>query len=1687
MTPQQRAAFAQMMRDTMVAAQKAANQAALGEARRGQRSITKMQIDEVNRRYNLGERKALEAGRRENEIVRRNASASLAVRRKSSQEIARLEVSRLRLWRDELKKSYARVLNDQERAQRAREESERGSGRRRASGQERSERSRQEWARRAWRWYEREEDRSYRRREQGEQRSYQRGRTQQQQSFRVAFAIFEDFLKRRRAREREEQYERLARQKATDRAAWEEQRTGNSRMLIGEREAAQSRLAVLRESQRRETNAHKAKWSMIRSITETGARFMSSITQSALRSMGNAVGRGFRAIVGRTRAGTNRQEAVLRDSMADQTRLVTRAMVQQQGAVAAFQNTVNRGAVGSLLSLRNVLLGFGGYMSARAIFGPLMEYEQTQVAFENLLGSASAAEDMLKDLRAFNVATPFELPQIEAAAKQLLAMGETAEEVIPDLTAIGDVGAKFSATDEDVNGVVRALGQMSQSARVSAQDINQIQQRFVGFNARAAIARGLGVSLAEAMEMIADGSISGNEGMNAMIEGMKSEENAAGAMAEQMQTLSGRISNFKDLLNQILLDALVPLLPYMAAVVEQVTLFISSLAQGKGVWAIARSALLGIATALGLILAQKGVVAVFELMGAALKVMAANPITVLVGSLIALGVTLYRSNDAFKAFVDDFLAKIGDWINEFRGPAEATFQMISEGIGGIATAIMDGDWSGAYQQLAVMVTNIRTLLEPATDFLVEFGQDAWQKWQDWLDSGGFGDLADTIKWRILDAVIKVKEGIDRIDWEGLLKPALVAAGLAIGALLLGVPGWLVVGAGAAVAAYFTSPRFREEADKALDAIAEWFDETLKPWLEEQWGKVTGWFGGIDWESLWATVLSGLEQLTAQITEWLTLFVTSKEFWKWVGIITAILASLVGAVIVGFIEGLFSALTQRNEEVNDAIVEWLAGVFDGVVIPFANEPLYTMLEDVNESIDWNQVWGGLWQAMTTGILTSVFNVNWYAVWGWAWAIATQPFYTTISQAATALLEEVRTEFQVFTQIGGIIVDAIVAGLQWNNDMYASIANGVIDVMNGVIRTFNGTLPDQLGSGLFSIPLPDNPIPEIPRLAKGGIVTQPTIAMIGEAGPEAVIPLDQAGVSSIPFTISFDPAAVAAQVEAVVAIVAEMGPKIIEASMPGMRRWVAAVTRILVRIETGFTAWGARMQDLAMQISTGIATGIATGLRAGRREVVSITRGYARSVVAALNPLLSGVGEEPITLEFARGGIAEAAQGAQVHIFNEGRRGRGSSHGEAYIPFDPTNKNRSRALTDETARRLGGQVQWFAEGGITANQIQAGEGIPGVSGDIVGLVREFARRLSAWSLASGGGYVVNSGYRSIAEQTRLYQDYLAGVPGQAQAAPPGSSLHNFGLASDGNRWRDRNPGAFGLVYPMSYEPWHVQPVEGRGLLSGDSAFPTFEPLPQPPDGGDRGWLSRVAEAVMGYVYDKVLAASSQFMAPMSAPSLGANASADVVTEMQRQAGLRGWGTGAQWAALSWIIDRESSWNPNAQNPTSTAYGLFQFLDSTWAGTGIPKTSNFVQQIIAGLRYIASRYGTPLGAQSFWQANGYYADGGMVDREGMYVLAEGNRPEAVIPLTNNRRALQVLRETGLDKLILGVHAAESASTPDLAGVLSGSGGRGAPTIGEVHYTQVINSRGNEGTVARLVKKDTDRNLRSALMGVN
>ena len=107
----------------------------------------------------------------------------------------------------------------------------------------------------------------------------------------------------------------------------------------------------------------------------------------------------------------------------------------------------------------------------------------------------------------------------------------------------------------------------------------------------------------------------------------------------------------------------------------------------------------------------------------------------------------------------------------------------------------------------------------------------------------------------------------------------------------------------------------------------------------------------------------------------------------------------------------------------------------------------------------------------------------------------------------------TKFEGFRKI----VDSVFGGIKWwiNNvtipafelmlSIVKGVFNGIAKLWNNTIGKFSFTVPSWvpgLGGKGFSMP-------DIPMLAEGGIVTSATLAMIGEAGPEAVIPLDRMG--------------------------------------------------------------------------------------------------------------------------------------------------------------------------------------------------------------------------------------------------------------------------------------------------------------------------------------------------------------------------------------------------------------------------------------------------------------------------------------------------------------------------------------------------------------------------------------------------
>jgi hypothetical protein len=109
--------------------------------------------------------------------------------------------------------------------------------------------------------------------------------------------------------------------------------------------------------------------------------------------------------------------------------------------------------------------------------------------------------------------------------------------------------------------------------------------------------------------------------------------------------------------------------------------------------------------------------------------------------------------------------------------------------------------------------------------------------------------------------------------------------------------------------------------------------------------------------------------------------------------------------------------------------------------------------------------------------------------------------------------VSTMADLGAELGGNLIDSLVEVLkslgEKGLDVGKSFANGIIRFINdNVIKNINDLLEFEIGLPFgkkFTVNPPD--LPPIPELKNGGITTGPTLALIGEAGPEAVIPLSR----------------------------------------------------------------------------------------------------------------------------------------------------------------------------------------------------------------------------------------------------------------------------------------------------------------------------------------------------------------------------------------------------------------------------------------------------------------------------------------------------------------------------------------------------------------------------------------------------
>ena len=199
----------------------------------------------------------------------------------------------------------------------------------------------------------------------------------------------------------------------------------------------------------------------------------------------------------------------------------------------------------------------------------------------------------------------------------------------------------------------------------------------------------------------------------------------------------------------------------------------------------------------------------------------------------------------------------------------------------------------------------------------------------------------------------------------------------------------------------------------------------------------------------------------------------------------------------------------------AVFKVVKSIWDNVLKPLADFLIDILAIALQGVVDvWN-TWKPLIQVIFKVIM-------------WLWDNALKPFVDFIVKFMCGAIKDfgitVKEVLDAVKRIFSGIIDFITGVFTGNwSRAWQGVVNifgGIMDGLGAVIKApLNGViwLINQAISGLIKIKVPDwvpswlgggqgINIPQIPYLARGGIIDSPTLAMVGEAGKEAVVPLE-----------------------------------------------------------------------------------------------------------------------------------------------------------------------------------------------------------------------------------------------------------------------------------------------------------------------------------------------------------------------------------------------------------------------------------------------------------------------------------------------------------------------------------------------------------------------------------------------------
>lgn len=204
--------------------------------------------------------------------------------------------------------------------------------------------------------------------------------------------------------------------------------------------------------------------------------------------------------------------------------------------------------------------------------------EQSKIAFTSMLGSASEADKLLKDLWNFAATTPFEFPQLISAAQRMKAFGYETSQIIPIMTSVGNIAASLGASGEMVQRMTYSLGQMKAMGRVTGMELRELSMAGVNLSdIYAIVAKNMGKTTEQIKAMMTGGRGAGalpfEEFLKAFQEfGMSGK--FGNAMEMQAKTFNGAMSTIRDNLSAVIRDGFTPLFAWVSKLTYQFSMFV---------------------------------------------------------------------------------------------------------------------------------------------------------------------------------------------------------------------------------------------------------------------------------------------------------------------------------------------------------------------------------------------------------------------------------------------------------------------------------------------------------------------------------------------------------------------------------------------------------------------------------------------------------------------------------------------------------------------------------------------------------------------------------------------------------------------------------------------------------------------------------------------------------------------------------------------------------------------------------------------------------------------------------------------------------------------------------------------------------------------------------------------------------